>query len=164
VQRERREVQQQRRSIGLLLREFKSAVESRAVASFWQSRAAGRLHQRPEETAQALLAVFFKGVLRDGGYVLRELESGTGYVDLSILLARTLHLVEMKVLRGALQGAAQLAVYMRQEGRREGWLVVIDARKPGSKQPLPDQVRTTAGIVRVIVVDINPLAPSRRRF
>jgi len=67
------------------------------------------------------------------GVVLRELESGTGYVDVSIALSRVLHLIEMKVLRRRLEGVEQLAAYMQQEGRDEEWLVVIDARPPRRK-------------------------------
>jgi hypothetical protein len=134
------------------------------VGNFWLSRKAGRLRHRPEDIAQGLLSLFFKGVLLcDGGFVLRELESGIGYVDVSIALSRVLHLVEMKVLRGRLEGIAQLAVYMEQEGRPEGWLVVIDARPPHRKDQLQQEIKTSAGVVRVIVIDINPIAPSRRR-
>jgi len=83
------------------------------------SRKAGRLRGRPEEIAQGLLSLFFKGVLlRDGGFVLRELESGIGYVDVSIAPSRVPHLVEMKGLRGRLEGVAQIAVYMEQEATR----------------------------------------------
>jgi hypothetical protein len=133
------------------------------VGNFWLSRKAGRLRHRPEEIAQGLLSMFFKGVLRDSGLVLRELESGTGYVDVSIVLSRVLHLIEMKVLRGQLKGIAQLAEYMRQERRDEGWLVVVDARPHGQKVGIAEKIKTHAGLVRVIVVDINPVAPSRRQ-
>jgi len=146
------------------LTEFKRALESRAVGNFWLSRKAGRLRQRPEDIAQGLLALFFKGVLlHGGGFVLRELESGIGYVDVSIALSRVLHLIEMKVLRGRLEGVAQLFVYMKQEGRREGWLVVIDARPRNRKGQLPHEIKASAGVVRVVVIDINPIAPSRAR-
>lgn len=164
VQRERQHLRKQRRNIRHLLTEFKSALESRAVGNFWLSRKAGRLRQRPEEIAQGLLALFFKGVLlHGGGYVLRELESGTGYVDLSIALSRVLHLIEMKVLRGQFEGVAQLVVYMKQERRREGWLVVIDPRLAHRRSELPQTVKTAAGVVRIVAIDINPIPPSRAR-
>jgi hypothetical protein len=79
--------------------------------------------------------MFFKGVLLDGGYVLRELEYGTGYVDVSVILSRALHVMELKILRGPFQGVEQLTVYMKQEKRREGWLVVFDAKAPNAKCP-----------------------------
>lgn len=101
-------------------------------------------------------------MLRHGGLVLRELESGTGYVDVSIALSKVLHLVEMKVMRGRLQGVEQLAVYMKQEQRSAGWLVVLDARSPALKKAIAEQIETVAGIVRTIVIDINPSAPSRQ--
>ena len=72
-------------------------------------------------------------LLHGGGYVLREIKSGTGYVDISLALSRVLHVIELKVLRGRFEGVAQLLVYMKQEGRREGWLVVIDARPPNRR-------------------------------
>ena len=50
-----------------------------------------------------------------------------------IMLATVKHLVEMKVLRGKFTGPAQLASYMVDEDRREGWLVILDARKPSLK-------------------------------
>ena len=49
-----------RRNIRVLLNEFRSAVEARAVDSFWTSRKRGELRPRPEKIAQALLAVFAK--------------------------------------------------------------------------------------------------------
>jgi hypothetical protein len=146
-----------------LLREFAAGIESRAVGNFWLSRGHGRLRQRPEEIAQGLLAVFFKGVLRAGGYVLREIESGTGYIDVSILLSRVLHLAELKVLRKRLDGVEQLAAYMKQEERKEGWLLVFDARRADKRRAIPAQIKTPAGLVRVLVIDINPVAPSRRK-
>ena len=95
--------------------------------------------------------------------MLREIESGTGYVDISLALSRVLHVIELKVLRGRFEGVAQLLVYMKQEGRREGWLVVIDARPPNRKSQLPHEIRTSGCVVRVIVIEINPIAPSRAR-
>ncbi len=103
-----------------------------------------------------------KGVLDGRGNVLREFASGVGYVDIGIFLS-TLHIVEMKILKtGALVGPAQLDQYLRNEGRTEGWLVVMDARRPDRKPPLPGVVRLTGRrIAHVIVVDINPRPPSR---
>lgn len=158
---ERRKLRRGRRSIKVLLTNFRDAVEARAVDSFWNSRKNGRLKNRPESIAQGLLSVFAKGALGGAGLVQRELGSGTGWVDVQIILSRTPHLVEVKMLRGKATGAAQLDVYMRHEGRREGWLVFVDARPPGRKSPVPDSVRVKSGTIRVIVVDINPIPPSR---
>lgn len=59
----RARLQGNRRSVAVLLSEFKRAVESRAVDAFWDSRRRNVLRRRPEKIAQALLAVFAKGAL-----------------------------------------------------------------------------------------------------
>jgi len=117
-----------RRSILALLAEFKKAVEARAVDAFWISRTKHRLRLKPEKIAQTLLAIFAKGALGRQGLVLREFASGIGFVDVGIAFASVLHLIELKILKGQLTGANQLAAYMRTEGRNEGWLVLIDTR------------------------------------
>ena len=153
-----------RRSIAELLRLFKHAMESRAVDTIWSSRAASRLRPRPEKVAQGMLSLFAMGVLSNGrGNLLRELASGIGFVDLVVMFGCVPHLVELKVLQGALTGVAQLATYMATENRQEGWLVVFDARPSERRSTLPATIQTSAGAVRVVAVDINPIAPSRLR-
>jgi hypothetical protein len=153
---------QPRRSIRRLLDQFKKAVESRAIDSFWISRKQNKLRHRPETIAQALLALFAKGVINDAGLVLRELASGIGFVDVSVILSvRTPHLIELKILTKSFVGASQLEVYMKNENRREGWLVVVDARSPVRKANLPSTVATRHGTIRTVVIDINPVAPSK---
>jgi hypothetical protein len=145
-----------------MLEQFRRAVEARGVDSFWVSRAAGRLRGRPERIAQALLAVFVKGVIGNRGVVLREVASGVGFVDVGILLSRIMHLVELKVIRGSLKGASQLRQYMRTEGRRRGWLVVMDARRRDRRTPIQTRLATPGGTIDTIVVEINPEAPSKQ--
>ena len=157
--RSRTRLRYRRRSIQSLLNEFKNAVESRGVDSFWQSRPRNKMRPKPEAIAQALLAVFAKGVLGRGGFVLREFSSGIGFVDVGISFGGTLHLIELKILTGPLAGVNQLGQYMTREQRREGWLVVIDARPPGKRAPLPERVTIPPGAVRVLSVDINPVPP-----
>ncbi len=153
-----------RRSIADLLRLFKHAIESRAVDTIWNSRAAGRLRPRPEKVAQGMLSLFAMGVLSNGrGNLLRELASGIGFVDLVVMFGCVPHLVETKVLRGAFTGVAQLTAYMVTENRQEGWLVVFDARPSDGRVALPERIDASAGIVRVVAVDINPVPPSRRK-
>jgi hypothetical protein len=67
-----------------------------------------------------------------------------------------------KVAR-ALTGIALLQAYMTTERRSQGWLVVFDARRHSKRHDLPAVIRTKAGTVRVVVVDINPLPPSRHQ-
>lgn len=149
-----------RRSIAALLRLFKHATESRAVDTLWKSRSTGRL--RP--VAQGMLSLFAMGVLLNGrGNVLRELVSGVGFVDVVVMFGSVPHLVELKVIRGAFTGVAQLAAYMATEGRREGWLVLFDARRSDKRGALSEKIDVPAGTIRVVVVDINPIPPSRLR-
>lgn len=151
-----------RRSIAALLREFKRAVESRAIDSFWDSRKRHLLRSKPEKIAQALLGVFAKGVVGGHGLVLREVASGIGFVDVGISFRGVLHLVELKILSGRLAGAAQLATYMRTEGRDRGWLVLIDARTR-RLVAVPAAIDTPAGLIQTLVVDVNPIAPHARK-
>jgi hypothetical protein len=117
------------------------------------------LRPKPEKIAQALLAVFAKGVLGGDGLVLREVGSGIGFVDIGILFGRVLHLVELKVLKTQLSGAGQLATYMRTEGRKEGWLLLIDVRQTGRMAAIPTTVTTPAGQIRIVRVNANPPQP-----
>jgi hypothetical protein len=152
-----------RRSVAKTLEAFKRAVEARAIDAMWRSRAKGKLRSRPETIAQGLLAVFVQKVLwNGGGFVLREMASGVGFVDVAIIFASAVHLVEMKVLKsGKLVGVSQLTSYMRTENRKQGWLVVFDARALKDRIELPSVISTDDGVVRLIVVDINPVAPSK---
>lgn len=153
-----------RRSIRAILEEFKHATESRAIDTIWASRTAGRLRPRPEKVAQGMLSEFLMGVLSiRGGELLRELASGIGFVDIAVRLGSVSHLVELKVLRGKLEGPAQLEVYMKTERRPEGWLVVFDARKPANRSAIASRQQTKAGTVHIVCVDINPIPPSRRK-
>ena len=148
-----------RHSIAVLLSEFKRAVEARAVDIFWDSRKKHRLRSRAEKIAQGLLAVFAKGVIGSDGLVLREIASGIGFVDVGVSFGGVLHLIELKILKGRLTGANQLATYMRTEGRGRGWLVLIHARRNREPDALPVRIDTPAGPIKTIIVDVNPDAP-----
>jgi hypothetical protein len=151
--------------IGQILLEYQKAVESRAIDAFWVSRVAGKLRVRPESIAQSLLALGFRMLFAQtkSGLVLREFGSGAGFVDIGVVISRILHIVELKVLTKKFQGAAQLEQYMKSEARKEGWLIVIDARADASKTVIPPIIRCKMGTIRTIVVDINPTAPSKRK-
>lgn len=107
---------------------------------------------------QGALAMFARGVLGKQGVVLREIVSGIGFVDVGILFGQTLHLVELKILKGQLTGPNQLAAYMRTEQRREGWLLLIDVRKKRTGK-IPETIDTPSGVIRVVTVDADPAAP-----
>jgi hypothetical protein len=149
-----------RRTVSNLLREFKHAVEARAIDVFWQSRKKGNLRPKPEEIAQALFAVFTKGVLGDRGIVLREMNSGIGFVDIGVIFSSTLHLIEVKVLTGKFEGPEQLEQYMKTERRNEGSLLLVDTLESGNKLYLPELIHTSSGIIKVYQIDINPVPPS----
>jgi len=159
---ERQRLRSRPRTIFRILEEFKWAVQARAIDSFWESRRNRRLRPKPEQIGQALLAVFAKGVLGTNGIILREIFSGVGFVDVGIVFGRALHLVELKILRGPLKGDVQLAAYMETERRREGWLIAFDARNLKNKEGIPTQIDIAEGRIRVLVVEINPVAPSKK--
>jgi hypothetical protein len=152
-----------RRTIAELLRAFKHAAEARGIDTLWDSRASARLRRRPEKLAQSMLSHFVMGVLSNGrGNLLRELSSGSGFVDLAVMFGCVPHLVEIKVLQHAFTGVEQLATYMATENRREGWLVIFDARQQDKRVQLQDKISVCSGTIHVLSIDINPIAPSRR--
>jgi hypothetical protein len=149
---------------GILL-EYKSAVESRGIDAFWKSRKKGILRSKPESIAQSLLATALRMFFRDRGYGLefREFASGVGFVDVGVVLSRVLHLIELKVLVKTFQGPAQLQQYMISEGRREGWLILLDTRPEKFKTTLPATIRVKRGEIKILCIDINPVAPSKKK-
>lgn len=155
---------QRRRTMAAILKRFREAVEARTIDTFWQSRKQGKLAKNPELIGQGLLAMFIKGVLSPDpkGLILREVYSGIGYVDITVIFASTLHLIELKMLTSKFVGPSQLESYMKTEKRTEGWLVIFDARHLSRKTTaIPDSIDTQAGKIRVMLVDINPIPPSR---
>lgn len=160
---ERARITGKRVTISSLLRGFRRLVEAQGVKSFWVSRTRGELKKYPEEQAQTLLVFYLKTILRGRGLVLREFASGTGFVDMGVVLSRVLHLLELKILAdNNFQGIEQLATYMSHEERDQGWLVVFDARIPSEKGPLPSSIAVDGGRINVSSIDINPIAPSKR--
>ncbi len=129
--------------------------------AFWNSRKDHILRSRAEKIAQPLLAVFAKGVVGSPGLVLREIASGIGFVDVGVSFAGILHLVELKILKAKLTGVSQIATYMRTEGRRKGWLVLIDARQNLDREPIPGRIDSSSGAIATVVVNVNPGAPHR---
>jgi hypothetical protein len=152
-------------TIRRLLEDFRDTVEAEAVGSFWESRAKGKLKKRPEQLGQEILAVFASAKLSNRGAVIREAVSGTGYVDVLLTFSSgLLHVVELKMLKGgALPGPAQLSTYMKHKHRNEGWLVFFDVRKGNLKKPIPQIIKRRSGIIRTILIDVNPIAPSKRK-
>jgi len=140
---------------------FRRAVESRAIGSFWKSRATRSLRPEPEKIAQGLFVMFTEGTLRERGLTFREVFSGVGFIDFVVLLSRTPHLVELKIMKERYKGATQLMTYMEKESRKEGWLVLFDARTQTRKTDIPSKTPLRKGVINNIVVDINPIAPSR---
>ncbi len=147
-----------------MLEEFKKTVEAEAVNSFWESRTKGKLRKRPEKLGQEILGVFASARLAGRGAAIREAASGTGFVDMLVTFSSGLiHVVELKMLKSvALPGPAQLATYMKHKNRKEGWLVFFDARKWDRKKSVPMTIEQTAGIIRTVLIDVNPVPPSKR--
>jgi hypothetical protein len=138
-------------------------VEAEAVNSFWESRAKGRLKRRPEKLGQEILGVFASARLTGRGTAIREAVSGIGFVDVLVTFSSGLvHIVELKMLRGSsLPGPAQLAAYMKHKNRKEGWLVFFDARRWDKKKPVPQTIKRPSGTMRTVLVDVNPVPPSK---
>jgi hypothetical protein len=97
----------------------------------------------------------------DRGLTFREVLSGAGFVDFVVLLSRTPHLIELKIMREHYEGAAQLGTYMEKESRKEGWLVLFDARTHLNRTSIPLKTQVRGGVINNVVVDINPVSPSR---
>jgi len=161
----RRLLQLPRVTIKSIINGFVHAVEARAVDAFWQSRRKRKLANRPEKIGQALFAVFAKGVLSDRrpGLVLRELLSGVGFVDIAIVIANSIHLIEMKLIGSSFTGVSQLETYMKTENRKHGWLLYFDARHAGKRNTIPASTSTPSGTISIVGIDINPAAPSKKR-
>lgn len=74
-----------------------------------------------------------------------------------------LHVVELKMLKGKdIPGPAQLATYMKHKCRKEGWLVFFDARRANGRKTVPPIFKRASGTIRTILIDINPVPPSRQ--
>jgi hypothetical protein len=147
-----------------LLREYRKAIRANGVHEFWVSRRQGKLRSRLESLAQHSLYMFlYSPVMERNGFVLREVRSGTGFVDILAVFGRSRqYLVELKILRsGTASGLKQLAEYLGLQSLTEGWLVILDARKPRNRLHLQDEtVVVDDRTVRRLVIDINPPAPS----
>ena len=95
---------------------------------------------------------------------MREVASGIGFVDVLVTFSSGLvHVIEMKILRKKdIPGPAQVGTYMSHRRRREGWLLFFDARRANAKQPVPVAFKKSPGTIKTIVIDINPIPPSRQ--
>jgi hypothetical protein len=122
------------------------------------------LKKRAEKLGQELFGVFARTKLAAKGSAIREAVSGIGFVDVLVTFSSgLLHLIEFKILKGKeILGPAQLATYMNHKQRPEGWLVFFDARKPNGRHPVPATFKRPSGTIRTVVVDINPVPPSKR--
>jgi hypothetical protein len=122
------------------------------------------LRKRPEKLGQECFGLFASAKLEERGALIREATSGTGFVDVLVTFSSGLvHVIELKVLRvNEIAGPEQLATYMKHKRRKEGWLVFFDARDPIDRTKIPSAIRKPVGTIRTIIVDINPIAPSKK--
>ena len=102
-------------------------------------------------------------MLSNTGLVWREVLSGVGFVDLVLVFSRTPHLIELKIMKTHYDGAVQLGAYMETEGRHQGWLVLFDARRVARRSEVPPKTIVSSGVINNVIIDINPIAPSRIR-
>lgn len=154
---------QPRISIRKFLEGFRDSIESEAVNSFWDSRAKGKLRTRAEKLGQECLGLFADAKLEKRGALIREATSGIGFVDVLVTFSSGLvHVVELKILKGnKIPGPEQVATYMKHKHRKEGWLVFFDARSANGRTIIPETFKRAVGTIRTIVIDINPVAPSK---
>jgi hypothetical protein len=148
-----------------MLEEFRNTVEAEAVNSFWASRTDGKLTSRPEKRGQEMLGVFASARFAGHGAAIREATSGTGFVDVLVTFSSgLLHVVELKMLKDAtVPGPTQLETYMKHKRRREGWLVLFDTRRWNRRRPIPATIKRASGTIRTVIIDLNPVPPSKRR-
>jgi len=153
-----------RQQFDALIREFRKAIELNGVQEFWESRRKQQLRQRPESLAQVALSIFLHAPVKArNGLVLREVGSGTGYVDVLAMFGRSrLYMVELKILRSSrIGGFRQLARYLELHSLAEGWLLLFDTRPWRRRTLVSDHDRIIDGkVVNVVVIDINPPPPS----
>jgi hypothetical protein len=150
-------------TIRKFLDEFKKTIEAEGVNSFWESRSKGKLRSRAEKLGQELLGVFASAKLAVRGAAIREPVVGTGFVDVLVTFSSGLiHVVELKMLKGwSVPGPTQLATYMNHKNRDEGWLVLFDARRWDRKYPVPSKIKVASAVIRTVLIDVNPMAPSK---
>ena len=97
------------------------------------------------------------------GSAIREGTSGIGFVDVLVTFSSGLvHVVELKMLKGKhVPGPLQLATYMNESGEgRAGWFFSIRNRL--RDLPFQPNSRVPSGVIRTIIIDINPVPPSKR--
>lgn len=110
-----------------------------------------------------MLGVFASAKLERRGAAIREPVVGTGFVDVLVTFSSGLiHVVELKMLKDYyVPGPTQLATYMKHKNRKEGWLVLFDARKWDRKKPVEPTIKRACGTIRTILIDVNPMPPSK---
>ena len=152
-------------AFGELIDEFSQAIEQSGVDGFWESRTKGKLRSRPEQIAQQSLTMFLYIPIKvKAGFVLNEIKSGVGYIDVLAVFGKSQRYVtELKIITGKrLTGVGQLATYLETQGLNEGWLTVFDARPKAHRTELPTKSFQRDGkTIHPTVIDINPIAPSR---
>ena len=151
-----------RLTIKILLERFVKSIERKGVDAFWNSRTKGILRQRPEKIASNDLCIFVESeFISRSGIVLSEIKSGIGYIDVEIIISSVIHIVELKVITDDLTGVDQLIDYLLTEEKKEGFLVIFDARSPSEKSTFPSVIIDKGCKVHIITIDINPLPPSK---
>ena len=110
------------------------------------------------------MGLFASAKLEKRGALIREATSGIGFVDVLVTFSSGLiHVVELKILKGKdIPGPAQVATYMKHKRRKEGWLVFFDARNAKERKIVPSVFKSASGVIRTILIDINPVPPSRQ--
>ena len=154
------------------LHNFKEYVESDGIDVFWEKRKEEKFGSNPETKAHVLYAAFFAGKV-GRGKVLREVQVGSGRIDAIQIYQGQLYGIEMKMLGGrygtkyAKDGIKQLFVYLKGKDLQVGYLLIFDGRLPQKKSEVFNARIRKEGLAEngrkifPIIVDINPVAPSK---
>jgi len=123
-----------------------------------------KLKRRPEKLGQELFGVFARAKLSSRGCAIGEAKSGIGFVDMLVTFSSGLvHVIEFKMLKSQdIPGPAQLETYMKHKQRKQGWLVFFDVRRSNAKRAVPSVINRKSRTIRTVVIEINPVAPSRQ--
>lgn len=147
----------------ILLDGFIAHVKRQGIDAFWASRGKGILKEKPENQAEILLSAYIAGEFSDSdNFAFRQVHSGTGIIDVLLVVDGKRYVIELKVLRPgeAPVGSEQLAQYLDTEELEAGWLIVFDASPDSSSSAEWEQQQVGGKTVHRRILPINPAPPS----
>lgn len=124
---------------------------------------------RPEDIAQAMLALYLQGHCGGAAFVGRELGNGDGFVDVLVNFLGQDFVVEVKIVGGGSWsigsvkgGLDQLDAYVRHYETASAYLLVFDGRRSDRGEQLQTEYRLASGATaHVVTVRCYFEAPSK---